>query len=327
MAMTDSARPYGEGRTRSNVSYADVERAAIAILKAARRPTVETIREALGGGSPDTIGDALRRFWRDLGARIDGDPAALSRMPAEIAEIADGMWQRALKLSSEAAAHDDNAARERLRQLEVEKDIRQRSFDLREREIDTQARERERALADARDHLLSLSKALSREQTTNKAQVRRIADLETEVAQYRQQIGALIASAIAEKRPAQRRRAPTSAEPIRRARTSPRSKHPVRPKPSVPAQRRGPLTSFPPTTHQERAQSIPSETTMSNATHNTGFVITNSTRYVWPKGKGRDVYPPNHVRSLSGLQQCSPPNVDDEFMTLESGPTLNRWPF
>ena len=231
--MTDPARPYGEGRIRSNVSYADVERAAIAILKSERRPTVETIREALGGGSPDTIGDALRRFWRDLGARIDGDPAALTRMPAEIAEIADGMWQRALKLASGAATHDDNAARERLRQLEIENDIKQRSFDLREREIDTQARERERALADARDHLLSLSKALSREQMTNQAQAQRIADFEKEVAQYREQIGALIASAIAEKRPAQRRRAPRAVRPAARARTSPRAKKPARPKTSA----------------------------------------------------------------------------------------------
>jgi len=234
MAMTDPARPYGEGRIRSNVSYAGVERAAIAILKTERRPTVETIREALGGGSPDTIGDALRRFWRDLGARIEGDPAALTRMPAEIADLADGMWQRALKLSSEAATQDENAARERLRQLELENDIKQRSFELREREIDTQARERERALADAREHLLSLSKALSREQSTNQAQQRRIADLETEVIQYRQQIGALIASAIAEKRPPQRRHAPTSAKPpTPGAGTSSRPTKPVQSKTSA----------------------------------------------------------------------------------------------
>jgi hypothetical protein len=226
-------RDNGEGRIRSNVSYADVERAAIAILKSERRPTVETIRAALGGGSPDTIGDALRRFWRDLGARIEGDPAALTRMPAEIAALADGMWQRALKLSSEAAVHDDNAARERLRQIEVENDIKQRSFELREREIDNQARERERALADARDHLLSLSKALSREQATNQAQERRIVDLETEVAQYRQQIGTLIAGAIAEKRPERRRRAPRAAGPTARAGRSPRTKKPIRPKPAV----------------------------------------------------------------------------------------------
>jgi hypothetical protein len=231
--MTDPARPYGEGRIRSNVSYTDVERAAIAILKSERRPTVETIRDALGGGSPDTIGDALRRFWRDLGARIEGDPVALTRMPAEIAALADGMWQRALKLSSEAATHDDNAARERLRQLEVENDVKQRSFELREREIDTQARERERALADARNHLLSLSKALSHEQATNQVQERRIVDLEAEIAQYRNQIGALIAGAIAEKQPAQRRRAPKSNRPARLARTSAPSKKPARPKTSA----------------------------------------------------------------------------------------------
>jgi hypothetical protein len=241
--MTDPAKPYGEGRIRSNVSYADVERAAIVILKSERRPTVETIREALGGGSPDTIGNALRRFWRDLGARIDGDPAALTRMPAEIAEIADRMWQRALKLSSEAAVHDDNAARERLRQLEVENENKQRSFELREREIDAQARERERALADTRDHLLSLSKALSREQATNQAQERRIADLEAEVTQYRQQIGALVAAAIAEKRPAQRRRGPGTVNRAPRAASPARPKKTVRSKTS--ARRKATATSRP----------------------------------------------------------------------------------
>jgi hypothetical protein len=137
-------------------------------------------------------------FPRDLGARIEGDPAALTRMPADIAEIADGMWQRALKLAGEAAAHDDNAARERLRQIELEIDIRRRSYEVREQEIDTQARERERALADARDQLLSLSKALFREQATNEAHARRIGDLETQLAQYRQQMAELIAGTIAQ---------------------------------------------------------------------------------------------------------------------------------
>src|SRR5882757_8629247 len=115
-----STKAYGEGRVRFNVTYGEIERAAIAILKSERRPTVETIREALGGGSPDTVGNALKRFWRDLGVKAEGDPAALTRMPAEIADLADGMWQRALKLAGEAAKNDDNAARERLKQIEIE---------------------------------------------------------------------------------------------------------------------------------------------------------------------------------------------------------------
>ena len=165
--MSESpAKPYGEGRVSKNVSYADVERAAIAILKSERRPTQETIREALGRGSPDTIGEALKRFWRDLGARIEGDPAALTRMPPEIADLADGMWQRALKLAGEAAKNDENAARER-------------------------------ALAETRDHLLLTLKSLSREQAAMEARDARIADLEAQIDQYRQQIAALIAAAIA----------------------------------------------------------------------------------------------------------------------------------
>jgi hypothetical protein len=75
-----------------------------------------------------------------LGARIDDDPASLTRMPSEITGLAVGMWKRALKLAGEAAIHDDNAARERLRKLKLEKDIKQRSFELRERKIDAQAR-------------------------------------------------------------------------------------------------------------------------------------------------------------------------------------------
>ena len=249
--MTDPARPYGEGRIRSNVSYADVERAAIAILKSERRPTVETIREALGSGSPDTIGTALRRFWRDLGARIEGDPAALTRMPAEIAEIADGMWQRALKLAGEAATHDDNAARERLRQRELETDIKQRSFELREREIDTQARERERALAEARDHLLSLSKALSREQAINQVHQRRIADLEMEVARYREQIAALIAGEIAQKRSRQPRRTTKRAKKANpRARVKPPA--PAKGKATHKKSTRFNRTSRPPSRHPPR---------------------------------------------------------------------------
>ena len=149
----------------------------------------------------------------------------------DIATLAEGMWQRALKLAGEAATHDDNAAGERLRQLQLENDIKQRSLELREQEIDTQARERERALADARDHLLSLSKALSREQATNQAQERRIADLETQVAQYRQQIGALIACAIAKTTPKPRRSTPSLARSAKAARTSSRSKKPGRTEP------------------------------------------------------------------------------------------------
>jgi hypothetical protein len=194
-------KAYGEGRTRQSVSYGEVERAAIALLKNERRPTVETIRESIGRGSPDTIGNALKRFWRDLGVRIEGDPAALSRMPPDIADLADGMWQKALKLAGEAAALSDNGARERLAQVQIENELRANSFELREHEYDATARAREKALADSREHLLLLMKSLGREQATVRAQEARIAALEAQLSQAHQQLATLIASAAAARRP------------------------------------------------------------------------------------------------------------------------------
>jgi len=211
------AKAYGEGRVRTNVSYGEVERAAIAILKSERRPTVETVREALGRGSSDTLGSALKRFWRDLGVRIEGDPAALTRMPAEIADLADGVWQRALKLAGEAGQHDDNAARGRLAQIQVENELRAQSFALREREWDTAARERERALADSREHLLLLTKTLGRDQATLRARDARIADLENQIEHYRGQLAMLMAAAVT------RNRTPTRRKAVRVQSISPRS--------------------------------------------------------------------------------------------------------
>jgi hypothetical protein len=121
-------------------------------------------------------------------------------MPPDIADLADGMWQRALKLAGEAAKLDDNAARERLKQIQLENEIKKFSFELREKEMDTQARERERALADARDHLLLLSKTLARDQALLSVRDTRVAELVAQVEQYRRQLATLIASAVVQHR-------------------------------------------------------------------------------------------------------------------------------
>jgi hypothetical protein len=73
-------------------------------------------------------------------------------------------------------------------QIEAENQLRAHSLELREKEWEVAARERERALADAREHLLLLSKSLGRDQATLKARDQRILDLEAQIAQYRQQI-------------------------------------------------------------------------------------------------------------------------------------------
>lgn len=204
---TDSSPAYGATRDRkANVSYGDVEGAAFEILASGRRPSVETVRQQLGRGSPATIATCLKRFWQTLGTRAEGNPAALARLPSEIAELADGMWQRALALAAQAAKHDHNAARERLEQIQIENDLRAQSFALREKEYETAARARERALADTRDHLLSTMRMLESDRQALRAKDSRIADLEAQVERHRQQLATVIARAVTRNRVADERR-------------------------------------------------------------------------------------------------------------------------
>lgn len=232
---------YGATRERSaNVSYADVERAALAILATGRRPSVETVRELLGRGSPATIATSLKRFWRDLGIRASGDPAALIRLPAEIVEAVEAIWQRSLALAAQSAKHDDNAARERLEQIRIENEVRAQSFELREKEFETAARERERALADSRDHLLSTLRMLESDRVMLRAREARIAALEAQVEDYRRQLARLIERAVtrnrtlAARKPSLARRLKPQAKPKRRV----APKKPVRrPKPKGRAKR------------------------------------------------------------------------------------------
>jgi hypothetical protein len=197
----EKAPAYGTTRHRqANVSYLEIERASLDILATGQRPSVEIIRKHLGRGSPATIAEALRRFWRDLGVRAAGDPAALTRLPVEIAHLADGIWQKALTLASEAAKHEDNAARERLTQLQLENDVRSQSFALREREMDAATRGREQALREAREQIALLMRELGADRETMRAQVARITELSGELQAYRQQLGRAVTRAVAKHR-------------------------------------------------------------------------------------------------------------------------------
>jgi hypothetical protein len=237
----DDSPAYGATRERgANVSYADVERAALDILATGRRPSVETVREALGRGSPATIATCLKRFWRDLGIRAQGDPAALTRIPSEIIEVVEKIWQRSLALAAQSAKHDDNAARERLEQTRIENEVRAQSFEMREKEFETAARERERALADSRDHLLATLRMLESDRATLRARDVRIAALEVQLEDYRRQLATVIERAVARNRTLTQRQSRPANPPKRRTKAKRRVtfKRPIRrPRPKRRAKR------------------------------------------------------------------------------------------
>jgi hypothetical protein len=228
--VPDTPTPvYGATRERgANVSHLEIERAAADILANGSRPSVESIRQRLGRGSPATIANSLKRFWRDLGARAQGDPAALARLPSEIADLAEGLWQRSLALAAQAAKHDDNAARERLHRIRIENELRAQSFALREKEFEAAARSRERALADSREHLLSTLRMLESDRATLRAREARVTDLEAQVEDYRRQLATLVERAVNRNRTLAQRKA-RSANPPKPRKESKRRVPPKKP--------------------------------------------------------------------------------------------------
>src|SRR5580658_4839020 len=92
----------------STIGLLDVQRAADALLRQGRKPSVAAIREQLGGGSPNTITPLLAKYWETLGARLGAGPESLDRVPESLARVTELLWRRAL-----------DEARERLKILGV----------------------------------------------------------------------------------------------------------------------------------------------------------------------------------------------------------------
>lgn len=199
--MNEVIPAYGEGRDRGpTVSYEEIERAARALMLDGERPTVQAVRTRLGRGSPNHIAISLQKFWKNQAALNAGDPIALTRLPPELADAAVAQWEQALRLAQQTAKVEDSAARAHLEQLRRDTDVRARSVELREKEWDIAARVRERALADAREHVNLLLKELATDRVELRSRDTRIADLESQLEEHRRQLATVIARAIAKNR-------------------------------------------------------------------------------------------------------------------------------
>src|SRR5580658_2929381 len=98
---------YREGA----VGLLDVQRAADALLRHGRKPSVAAIREHLGGGSPNTITPLLAKYWEKLGSRLGEGPESLERVPEALARVTELLWRRALEEARERLKilHPDEA--------------------------------------------------------------------------------------------------------------------------------------------------------------------------------------------------------------------------
>jgi hypothetical protein len=226
--MNEPPSSYGTTRERGpTVSYAEIERAARAVMAQGLRPTGKAVLQHLGRGSPNHIADSMQRFWKDQAALNAGDPLALSRLPPELADAAVAQWEQALRLSQQTAKYEDSQARVQLDQLRRETDVRVRSVELREKEWDIAARVRERALSDVREQVNLLMKELALDRAELRARDARIADLENQLEEHRRQLVTVIARAVSKNRAG----ATAKSRPTHRAkpkgRAAPRKKRPL----------------------------------------------------------------------------------------------------
>jgi chromosome segregation ATPase len=217
---------YGESRQRREaVTYAQIERAATQVLRTGIRPTIENVRTALGGGSPRTILDGLNRYWRNLGNEVAEKPASLHRLPAAIADLAEGLWQRALTVALEGAQATSTEAEGHLSRLKSQLELRQHTLSQREIELDERLRARERTAKELEDHLRAALSMLTKREVTVAALESRLAAAQQETEEYRQRLAKVIQRAVTRHQGVARKRVAKPKKPTRAGRR-PKAKKP-----------------------------------------------------------------------------------------------------
>jgi hypothetical protein len=180
--MSEStALPPRYGVPSHGITGRDVELAADALLREGERPTIEKIRERIGRGSPNTINPLLDAWWKRLASRLDAGPAALHRLPESVAHVAEALWMRALDEGRRRAEQEINRQVRDTARTKEDLDLRSHVLSLREGELESRLKDRERAQAALEAQFQELTQLLRKEQATRDAQGRRIATLEDQL--------------------------------------------------------------------------------------------------------------------------------------------------
>ncbi len=169
-------------------------------MAAGKKPGLENIRKTIGG-SPETIRQMLRRYWTKLAAQVCSPAASLMRLPTEVADVAEELWQRSLALAAQTATHDDNAAHERLEQVKRENDVRSHALAVRERALREREEARDKTLKELQEQVATLLSIVSRNSETIAALQTGKTAAETQVENYRERLAQVIARAVVRNQP------------------------------------------------------------------------------------------------------------------------------
>ena len=143
------------------------------IVRAGRRPTIEGVREILGGGSPNSVTAYINDWYRDLGGRLDAADAPMLGLPSEAVSLLAELWRLAAGSrtpSAGGAAADELREAERLVLIAETKALETLNKELQKHRATAEkslaeARallsRREAALEEERSHLAVLEQALA----------------------------------------------------------------------------------------------------------------------------------------------------------------------
>jgi hypothetical protein len=236
--MTDPPADPAYGTTRARratVTYGEFERAADALLAEGGKPGLDNVRKAIGG-SPQTIRQMLRRYWSELAALKRSPAQALMRLPPEVADLADELWQRSLALAAQSTSRDDNAAHERLEQIKRENELRAHALGVKERTLREREDARDKTMKELQEHVATLITIVSRNSETIAALQAAKVDAEARAEEYRQRLAHVIARAVAKNQKANTSKVKPS--PVKRARRKHKSKGAARKARDKPPKRR-----------------------------------------------------------------------------------------
>jgi hypothetical protein len=169
--------PLALGPSPRGVTQSDVSHAADSLLRLGFRPTIDKVRAKIGKGSPNTINLMLDAWWKTLSARLDAGPAALHRLPETVAHVAEALWMQALDEGRRRAQQELKTSERLTADQQQNLEVRSHVLSLREGELDSRLRGRDRTIEDLNLRLRELTGLLRKEQATREILSREISEL------------------------------------------------------------------------------------------------------------------------------------------------------
>ncbi len=157
-----------EATPEPKASRVRVFQAADRILRSGRRPTVEAIRELLGGGSPNSVTAYIQDWYQELGSRLVATEEPLTGFPREAVSLMGELWRIAAagRGGGQVGVADD--ANRRVLEAERGSLLAQiTALEVLNQELQHHRASAERSLAEARALLARREVALEEERAQN----------------------------------------------------------------------------------------------------------------------------------------------------------------